>query len=463
MTEISGKGGALDLDSNGHLPIEEDKTVETLNPKMPTVIEGLARYHIKSIIGKGSMGTVLLGEVEPTSESQDRPLPARVAIKILNEATRKRTDEYRKEITMMREIDHPNVVRLYDWGSYEGYPFAVMDHFSRGSASERFFKSGPLSAPTSLQLCKEILSALVETHRHGILHLDIKPGNVLIGDDGRFLLTDFGIAQALFQDGNRRITGTPAFMSPEQACGYHALIDGRSDLFSLGAMMWPLIVGYFPFIEISATQILKSRKRETLPKLAKFCKPEYLPLAEIIDDMLAFHPRSRPGSAAQVLARVTALERGGAITDTLPAIKDRGEKLNKAWRVKLRNELSDPVLIDLLRLWGKFYRLRLFQSGEIICAEDEHSYDVYILLHGEIEVHRHGKLLAVEYREGAIMGEVAALIGSARTAKLRARGETIIASLNGAELEQAARRIPGLAVRIMKALATRLTERDMMT
>ncbi len=419
------------------------------------IIQGRVPYRLIRTLGEGAMGTVFLAQV---LDRENQPeLPDVVAFKIFKADARPRSANFRKEISLVREINTANVVRVHDCNFETDPMFAVFDYHSGGSVADHFFREGPLPPRPAWNLLMDILSALVATHRHGILHLDIKPGNILIGDDGRFLLSDFGVATGMFLDGGRRVIGTPAYMSPEQARGETALVDARSDLFSLGATMWHLIAGRLPIVRPTSTQVVRMRAMEPVPRLVHMVEEEYRPLADIVDRLLAFLPRNRPGSAAEVLAYMEELSQR---RDIQPLKGSPGHRLDMDVRQHLRQGLSDPVLLDLLRRWGKHYLLRVFFEGEIICREGEKSFDVYILLEGEVEVFRHGELVDVESREGTIMGEVAALIGSPRTATLVAKGRTVLALLKAAEIEQAARAMPALAVRIMKSLAIRLEQRS---
>jgi serine/threonine protein kinase len=422
-------------------------------------LRGRGVYRLLRSIGKGGMGNVYLAEVTAQPGDGGEPLPGNVAIKLLPGTASDVATLPRAEIGVMRALRHPNVVQLHDWRFDEQLSFAVLDYHSGGSLLDRLRDEAPLPLSEAMKVLIHILRALVETHGRGILHLDIKPANVLIAEDGRYLLTDFGIAGAIFQDRASRIIGTPAFMSPEQARGEVDSLDARSDLFMLGATLWQALTGDFGLQQRLPTTVLKERKTEPFPKAAPRVEPEARALAEVIDELLEFDPHHRPGTAAEVLYRVERLARrapDGSEETTLAT--ECGIPLPPGMRGRIQSQVTDPVLQDLFRMEGTFFDLRLYQDGEVICAEHGHSYDFYILLHGEVQVLRGDEVLVVVSDEGMILGEISALVGSPRTATLRAAGQTVMAVFKGAEMEQTARRMPALAVRIMKTLASRFAE-----
>jgi hypothetical protein len=238
-------------------------------------------------------------------------------------------------------------------------------------------------------------------------------------------------------------------------------LDARSDLFMLGTTVWQAITGDFSFQRRTPAAVLKERRNQGFPKLAGRVPEEVAPLVEIVDELLEFDPRSRPGTAAEVLYRVQNIrfDSNSTALDLIPWSSE-GAQITPEKAEAIRRELTDPLLRDLFNMDGTFFDLRLYGDGETICVEGEHSFHVYLLLRGAVEVLRSDRTVAVQTREGAIIGEVAALVGTTRTATLRSRGETALAVFKGAELEQTARRMPALAVRIMKNLAGIIADRD---
>ncbi len=416
------------------------------------VLEGLGKYRLKHLIGEGGMGRVFLADV--IRQPSDFPLPDLVAIKILAGPEDFSELAWRREISIMRSMNHPNIVPIYDWGFSESLTFAVLGYCEEGSLHDLVTRGEGLDPERAFTCAEDMLAALVETHAQGVLHLDIKMRNILVGDEGHFLLTDFGISRMLFQGGLKKRWGSPAYMSPDHARGQLDKLVARSDLFSFGTTLYYALVGN-PYFDKNPEEVVVIRGWQTLPSLEDKVSAAYKPLAGIVDRMLSFYPKDRFGSAAEALAALRQVRQGLEV-DYTPV----GKPLSVEWRVRLHKELSDPILRELLSTKDTAFRVRIFEDGELLCKEEEFTFDVFILLHGRIEILRSNKVLASEQREGAILGEVSALVGKARTATLRARSTTVAAMLNGSELEQAVRRMPGLGMRIMKSLAERLVERD---
>lgn len=212
-------------------------------PENPSLTVLHDRYELQSLIARGGMAEVYL--------AFDTQLNRRVAVKILfPEYAREQSfvERFRREAQAAANLNHPNIVAIYDWGQSEGTYFIVMEYVQGESLREKLSNNGPLDSDEIAEYATDTAAALAYAHQHGVVHRDIKPGNILITDTGKVKVTDFGIARAgtsesLTQTGS--VMGTATYFSPEQAQGYN--VDGRSDIYSLGIVMYELATGAAPF------------------------------------------------------------------------------------------------------------------------------------------------------------------------------------------------------------------------
>src|SRR6266852_9753613 len=205
-----------------------------------TLFDG--RYQVVRKLGAGGMANVYLAD--------DQELGRQVAIKILNDrhaGDEQFVERFRREAQNAAGLNHPNIVSIYDRGEAEGTYYIAMEFLDGRSLKELIVQRGPAPVTVSVEYARQILSALRFAHRHGIVHRDIKPHNVLVDADGRVKVTDFGIARAgasqMTEAGS--IVGTAQYLSPEQAKG--APVDQTSDLYSVGVVLYELLTGVVPF------------------------------------------------------------------------------------------------------------------------------------------------------------------------------------------------------------------------
>src|SRR6202795_869698 len=200
------------------------------------------RYRIIRKLGSGGMANVYLAE--------DQELGRRVAIKILNDrhaGDDQFVERFRREAKNAAGLSHPNIVSIYDRGEAEGTYYIAIEYLDGRSLKELIVARGPAPIHLAVDYARQILAAFRFAHRHGIVHRDIKPHNVLVDGEGRLKVTDFGIARSgasqMTEVGS--IIGTAQYLSPEQARG--APVDQTSDLYSAGVVLYEMLTGQVPF------------------------------------------------------------------------------------------------------------------------------------------------------------------------------------------------------------------------
>src|SRR5207245_1043993 len=215
------------------------------------------RYEVLSLAGVGGMGAVF--------RARHRTLGHIVAVKVLPPevaASGMRHERFRREATLGASLDHPHIVRVYDFDTRHGITFLIMTFVRGVTLEERLRSDARLTTDAVLRIVSEIADALGYAHRRGIVHRDVKPSNILLDEDsGRALLADFGIARVegagdspLTQPG--ALIGTPGYMAPEQATGGH--VDGRADLYALGAVTFEALAGAPPDFRADPTALARA-------------------------------------------------------------------------------------------------------------------------------------------------------------------------------------------------------------
>jgi serine/threonine-protein kinase len=256
-----------------------------------------SRYNITREIGRGGMATVYLAR----DVKQDRD----VAIKVLHQelSASLSSERFRREIQIAGHLAHPNILPVHDSGEVDDLLYLVMPFVAGESLRGRLDREGQLVLEDAIQMATEVASALDFAHREGVVHRDIKPENILLGD-GHAYVADFGIARAINTAGEDRITktgitvGTPTYMSPEQAAAQSGL-DGRSDIYSLGCVLYEMLAGTPPFTGPTTQVIVARHTLEDPPSLvvARRGVPEHVEAT--IMRALAKSPADRFRTAAE--------------------------------------------------------------------------------------------------------------------------------------------------------------------
>ncbi|MHC4179958.1 MAG: protein kinase domain-containing protein [Planctomycetota bacterium] len=277
---------------------EDTPTLDFLAPTDdPTKLGRLGPYEISGVIGCGGMGVVLKGF--------DPALSRTVAIKVLAPqlaAVGAARQRFAREARATAAVDHEHVVAIHAVASVRGFPYFVMPLVRGESLQRRIDRTGTLELKEILRIGRQIAAGLAAAHAQGLVHRDVKPGNILL-EDGveRVMITDFGLARAV-DDASMTVSGvlagTPQYMAPEQAKGEP--VDHRSDLFSLGCAMYAMCTGRSPFRAETTMAVLR-RVCEEPPRPIREINPD-IPewLTEIIEKLYAKRPAERFQSAAEV-------------------------------------------------------------------------------------------------------------------------------------------------------------------
>ena len=269
---------------------------------MDTIQPGqmLGPYRIINQVGKGGMATVY----KAYQPSVDRY----VAIKVLPSQLAESKEfaaRFQQEARIIAKLEHPHILPVFDYGESDGVAYFVMRYMDAGTLKERMIEGRPLPLHEIDRLFTQLAEALSYAHSRGIVHRDLKPANVLIDAQGNVFLTDFGIAK-LLESASPRLTqtdaimGTPAYISPEQAQGHP--VDQRSDIYSLGIILYEIVTGSVPFTAETPLAVLFKHISDPLPP-PSLVRPDIPPVVEqVLLKALAKDPRDRFGTAAEFVA-----------------------------------------------------------------------------------------------------------------------------------------------------------------
>ncbi|HWN09416.1 MAG TPA: serine/threonine-protein kinase [Pyrinomonadaceae bacterium] len=254
------------------------------------------RYRIVGLLGKGGMGEVY--------RADDLKLGQAVALKFLPDHLT--TDgaalaRFHREVRIARQVSHQNVCRVYDIGEVEGRHFLSMEFIKGEELSSLLRRIGRLPSDKATEISRQLCAGLSAAHNRGVLHRDLKPANVMIDENGNVRLTDFGIAGLLDEGSSGEISGTPAYMSPEQLAGKELTL--KSDIYSLGLVIYEIYTGKKVFDAPTLPQLLSLRNSDSTPTSPSLLVQNLDPLVErAILRCIEKDPEKRPASALEVAA-----------------------------------------------------------------------------------------------------------------------------------------------------------------
>jgi serine/threonine protein kinase len=342
-TSFCGKCGTQIQPSSADFVGGPTETLKIPVKELTTGSTFAGRYQVIEELGHGGMGRVY--------KVQDTDIKEKVALKLLRpEITlgKETVERFSNELKLARRISHRNVCRMFDLGRAEGTTFITMEFVPGEDLKSFIHRSKQLNIGTALSIAKQVCEGLEEAHRLGVIHRDLKPGNIMIDKDGDAKIMDFGIARSL---SGRGITGagvligTPEYMSPEQVEGKD--IDQRSDLYSLGVILYEMVTGRLPFSGDTPLSVAHKHKYEAPedPKKLNAQLPD--DLARVILKCLAKDRDKRFQSAAELGTELGRIEQGLPTTERI--IRKRNALTSKEITVKFTpTKLFVPALAFLV-------------------------------------------------------------------------------------------------------------------
>ena len=270
---------------------------------MSTVPEIIGRYEIRGEVGRGGMGSVLLG--------YDKGLDRLAAIKVLSEKLSKDqafVERFRREARAAAAAFHPNITQIFELSEHDGLPFFAME-FVKGSTLRKLIREsrGKFDVDEALRIIGEAAKGLAAAASKNLIHRDMKPSNILLAEEGSVKVTDFGLARAL-EEATRLtaadvILGTPNYVSPEQARGDEE-IDFRADMYSLGVTLYETLTGRIPFNSPKPMDVLLMQVNDEPPAISSYRKGLHTSVIELVHRLMNKNPNDRFASYGELIKAI---------------------------------------------------------------------------------------------------------------------------------------------------------------
>lgn len=278
--------------------------------------KNLGQFAILEEIGRGGMATVY--------KARQLSMNRVVAVKVLPPHFLHDPgfyERFEREVEVITELEHPHILPIYDYGQADGVPYIAM-RFLGGGSLEQVIRRGLPKLSELEKPLRQIAQALDFAHRQGVIHRDLKPGNIMLDEHGNAYLSDFGIARVLGSNlTGSMIVGTPAYMSPEQANGLP--IDGRSDIYALGVVVFEMLTGREPYQAETPMAILLKHINEPMPPISDYRNDVPRPVEDVVGKATAKDPDARYSSATAMVDALAAALRGEEVRETEVSARTR--------------------------------------------------------------------------------------------------------------------------------------------
>ncbi len=349
------------------------------SPELPARI---GNYEIRGVLGRGESSTIYLGrELFPVRD---------VAIKVYDAHRLGSGDRqlfrslFLKEALLAKRLTHPNITQVYDAAADDARAYIVMEYAPEGSL-DRFCAPDWLLEPRRVAaLLERCCDALSYANAHGVIHRDLKPANILMGADGEAKVADFGAAfsNLAFDSTRTMLVGSPAYMAPEQLTGQAATI--RSDMYSMGIVLYKLLVGRLPFTAESPAALATQIVLGNLPSPGE-ARPELEPMFDVIF--------ARATASDPARRYPTWEEFGAELRETAQSGADPSDdgRLAQLRSLPFFRDFSEAALAEALAM-GRWFEVR---AGSQLVGEDDPGYSFFVLVRGQMRATRQGTLLAI--------------------------------------------------------------------
>ncbi|MEE8483610.1 MAG: serine/threonine-protein kinase [Nitrospinota bacterium] len=429
------------------------------------VLKNVGRYRIEKKIGQGAMGVVYL--------ALDDMIDRRVAIKSLR-MDRLKTEDERKnarelffhEAKVIGKLNHSHITAIYDMGVHDGSPYIVMEFVDGLNIKETVDENVKFTLKQKLNLISMVARAIHYAHQRGILHRDIKPANIMILANLAPKITDFGIARimdaaasgaAKAPDEEGVIMGTPHYMSPEQIRGGE--LDRRSDIFSLGTLMYEWISGQKPFASKGLKELLRSILNNDPKPISKICDVDGN-VEIILKRALAKDPKDRFQSAEEFSDILELYINKMEMEDSRPISRQFSyDKLQIVRQLKkdyvFFSDFTEEELFSIFKLSGK----EVFKKDEHIIKEGTSGTKMYIIISGKVLIYKNveGKKMNLKKMGvGNCIGEMSIIDRMPRSASVIALEHTALIAINETVLRLSN---PKLALKLYRNLAAMISEK----